>query len=634
MCGISGIFNYCNRKPVQRFVNKNMNDAMAHRGPDDQGFYVCDKAGIGLSHRRLSIIDLEAGHQPMSNEDRTIWIVFNGEIYNYQCLRRELESLGHVFRSNSDTETIIHSYEQWGVDALSRLNGMYAFALWDERKRTLTLVRDPFGIKPLYYWDNGRSLVFASEVKAILSHPEVNPEVDLKALDEFLTLTFVPSPRTTFSGIKKLLPGHALIYNHDRSSLFYFYRKIPHLFSDCSEKELIEELRKKIFAAVKRQMIADVPIGVLLSGGTDSTTVAEIMTRITGGPIQTFTVGFSDNFVDNELDAARATSLRIGSQHHDIVVSADEYAEFLPKSILYLEEPVAITSALAFYRISKLAQEQVKVVLTGQGADEPFAGYHRHLGERYGALYRTLPKYLRKRIITPLVERLPRNERLKRAVRSLDVKDDLKRMVQVYTIFNSSLRQRLYRDFLLQEVGSHICDNVQLWQADVAGLDGLSQMLYIDSRFSLADNLLLLADKLSMAVSLETRVPFLDLELMEFVESIPPNLKIKGKTQKYILKKAISKWIPDDIITGRKIGFNSPVDGWFRRELHGFIEDRLLSPDSACNEFFERKTIQEMLDDHTSGRQDYKRTLFCLLTFEIWHDQFIKSKSWRTSNKH
>jgi len=633
MCGISGIFNYSDVKPVPRFMSQNMNDVLTHRGPDDQGFYACDKAGIALNHRRLSIIDLERGHQPMSNEDETIWIVFNGEIYNFKDLRHELESFGHIFRTNSDTEVIIHSYEQWGYDTFSRLNGMYAFALWDERKRTLILARDPFGIKPLYYWDNRRTLVFASEIKAILSHPEVNPEVDLKALDDFFTFTFVPSPRTAFSGIKKLLPGHALICNQYGSSLLYFYRKEPYLFSGRSEKELIEELRDKIFSAIKRQMISDVPIGVFLSGGTDSTTVAEIMTKVTGGPIKTFTVGFSENFVDNELDAARATSLRIGSQHRDIVISADEYADFLPKSILYLEEPIATTSTLAYYKISQLAREQVKVVLTGQGADEPFAGYPRHFGERYGSLYRALPMCLRKRIIAPLVEKLPRNEQLKRAVRSLGIKNDVERMIQVYTIFGLPLKQQLYRDCLLREAGNNICDTVRLWYEDVAGLDGLSQMLYIDSRFSLADSLLLYGDKLSMAVSLEARVPFLDLELMEFVESIPPNLKIKGKTQKYILKKAISKWIPNEIITRRKIGFNTPVDGWFRGELHGFVKDRLFSPDSACNEFFNIKTIQTMLEDHTSGHQDYKRALFCLLTFEIWYDQFIKSKSWKAVNK-
>ncbi len=633
MCGINGVYNYRDLKPVQKSLFMRMRDTLAHRGPDDRGLYVYDKAGIALGHRRLSIIDLETGHQPMSNEDGTIWLVFNGEIYNFLDLRRELLSLGHLFKTNSDTETIIHSYEEWGVNSFSRFNGMYAFALWDERNHTLTLARDPFGIKPLYYWDNGHSLIFGSEIKSILYHPKVKREVDLKALDEFLTLTFVPSPRTAFSGINKLLPGHALICNRHGNSLRYFYRKIPELLSNCSENDIVEELREKIFTAINRQMVADVPVGAMLSGGVDSYTVAEIMTRITGGPIQTFTVGFSENFADNELNAARATSSRIGSQHHEIVISADEYAELLPQSILYLEEPIATASTLAFYKVSQLASKQVKVVLTGQGADEPFAGYQRHFGERYGSLYRALPSLLRDRMIVPLVEHLPRNERLKRAVRSLNVNDPLKRMFQVYTIFDSSLKKRLYRDGLFQKFENQPCDTLQLWQADVSGLDGLSQMLYVDSRLSLADNLLIYGDKSSMAVSLEARVPFLDLELMEFVESIPSNLKIKGRTQKYIFKKAVSKWIPNEVISRKKIGFTTPVDGWFRKELRQFIEDSLLYPGSACNIFFEPKTIRSMIDNHQSGRQDYKRALFCLLTFEIWYDQFIKFNNWRIGSE-
>jgi len=609
-----------------------MNDALAHRGPDDQGVYVGDDSSIALGHRRLSIIDLDGGHQPMCNEDGTIWTVFNGEIYNFQDLRRKLKSLGHLFATNSDTETIIHSYEEWGFDAFPRLNGMYAFALWDERKRTLALARDPFGVKPLYYWDSGHSLVFASEIKAILCHPAVDADVDLEALDNFLTLTFVPSPRTAFSGIKKLLPGHALIYSHRGNNHRYFYRKKPSLFSKLSEDELIEALQEKMFTAIKRQMVADVPIGVFLSGGTDSTTIAEIMTSITGGPIQTFTVGFSGDFADNELDAARATSERIGSRHHDITLSADKYAEFLPQSILFLEEPIATTSTLAYYEISQLAREHVKVVLTGQGADEPFAGYPRHFGERYGALYRSLPPYLRHWIIAPLLERLPRNERIKRAVRSLDIKDDLKRAIEIHTIFNWTLKQQLYNDSVIGTVRDTLYDTMKFWQANVASLDGLSQMLYTDARLFLPDNLLLYGDKLSMAVSLEARVPFLDLELMEFVERIPPNLKIKGKTQKYILKKAISKWIPNHTIRRRKIGFNTPVDDWFRGKWHRFTEDRLLDPGSACGEYFKRKAIQTMLHDHSSGRQDHKRALFCLLTFEIWHEQFIRSQAWKRSS--
>jgi len=626
MCGICGIYNYKTGEPAPERLIRAMVASIIHRGPDDNGFHFDGALGLGL--RRLSIIDLVGGKQPISNETGTVWIVSNGEIYNFQDLRRELEAFGHTFKTRSDTEVIVHAYEQWGLDALPRLNGMFGLALWDTAQRQLVLARDPFGVKPLYYWDDGRTLVFGSEIRAILCHPDVKREVDLEALDEFLTLTFVPSPRTAMAGIRKLLPGHALVCTVQGAQQHRFHRVIPQLLTERTEADLIDELRERIVMAVKRQMVADVPVGAMLSGGVDSSTVATIMTELSGGPIETFTVGFEGSFSQNELRPARAMAQRIGSQHHEVIISADEYADFLPRSIWYLEEPVATASTLAFYKVCQLARQHVKVVLTGQGADEPFAGYPRYLGERYSGLYRALPGAVRNGLIVPLVERLPRNERLKRAVRSLHVDDPLERMVAVYTILDAPLKHRLYRDGLMPEDRGRDCDAVRLWQSDVIGLDGLSQMLYVDARLSLADNLLMYGDKMAMAVSLEVRVPFLDLELMALVESIPPGLKIRGRTQKYILKKAVSKWVPSEVITRKKIGFATPVDEWFRRDLRAEIKDRLLAPGSACRAYFQPDTIRKMLDDHQIGRQDYKRALFSLLTFEIWHEQFIKPSRW------
>lgn len=628
MCGITGIFNYRSKSPVKRHVAEKMKNTIIHRGPDDEGSYFFDDAGLFLGFRRLSIIDLSTGHQPMCNEDGAVWIVFNGEIYNFPELRSELKSYGHIFKTNSDTETILHAYEQWGMEAFSRLNGMYGFALWDSNKRQLILARDPFGIKPLYYWTNDKSIAFGSELKSILHHPEVVREVDLQAIGDFLTLTYVPSPRTAFSGIKKLPPGFAVICSEKGFEIKRFYRKPPRLNNSYKETDLIEELRERIVQAIKRQMISDVPIGAMLSGGVDSSTLVNIMTELSDEPIKTFTVGFEGDYEFNELHVAREVANSIGSNHFEAILSSKDYENLLPHSIWHLEEPVATTSTLAFYLICKLARQHVTVVLTGQGADEPFAGYPRHLGERYGSVYRLIPSLLRKGLVTPLIERLPRNERLKRAVRSLGIKDPVQRMYHVYNTINHDLKEKLLRNSFQENGNNEILDSIKTWQEDVAQLDGLSQMLYIDSRFSLSDNLLMYGDKMSMAVSLEARVPFLDLELMSFVESIPPAFKIKGLTQKYLLKKAASKWISDDLIKRKKVGFAIPVDEWFQSEMRKSVEDKLLSQGSACRTFFNPEAIKKMLDDHQNKKEDHKRILFSLLTFEIWHELFIKPVVW------
>jgi asparagine synthase (glutamine-hydrolysing) len=622
MCGICGFYNYKSSEPADETLVRAMAASIVHRGPDDEGYYI--EGAVGLGMRRLSIIDLTGGHQPMCNEDGTVWIVFNGEIYNFQDLRRELEARGHVFRTRSDTETVIHAYEEWGLAALPKLNGMFGFALWDSHHQELILARDPFGIKPVYYSDHGGRLLFGSEIKAILTDPTMPRMVDLAALDDFLTFTFVPSPRTLFKEVEKLPPGTVLRVTRTGLQQQRFHSHNPEL-QFRSEVEWLEALRAGIEAAIHRQMVADVPVGAMLSGGVDSTTVATLMRRFAGHPIHTFTVGFTGEFAQNELDAARHSAELIGSEHHEAIISAEEYAEFLPRSLWYLEEPIATASALAFYWICRLAREHVKVVLTGQGADEPFAGYGRHLGEYYGSWYRRLPAVVRRGVISPLVERLPRNEQLKRAVRSLSISDPLERLTQVYTIFDSELKRKLYRSGLMNGHAHPATAAVQGWQRDVRHLDGLSQMLHVDARFSLPDNLLMYGDKMSMAVSLEARVPFLDLELMALVESLPPSFKIRGLTQKYLLKRAVAAWIPPEIVRRKKIGFTTPVDRWFSHELHQYIGDQLLSADSACYHYFEPAAIQRLIADHESRRHDYKRHLFSLLTFELWHKQFISN---------
>jgi asparagine synthase (glutamine-hydrolysing) len=522
MCGICGIYHYRDGMPVDGQLLRAMTASIAHRGPDDDGHHVDGPPGLGM--RRLSIVDVQGGAQPIWNESRTIAVVQNGEIYNHDELRRSLESRGHRFTTRSDTEAIVHAYEEWGVPGLARLNGMYAVAVWDSTERTLVVARDPFGIKPLYYRDDGRTLCFGSEIRALLCSPDVPREVDRDALVEYVELTYVAAPRTAFRGIEKLLPGHALVYRDGSGVVERFHRMMPQPREVASESELVEELQSAIEAAVRRQMMSDVPIGVMLSGGVDSATVATIMTEAAGAPIETFTVGFGSDFAEDELVTARESARRIGSNHHEVVISAAEYADFLPESIWHLEEPIATTSTLAFHRVSALARERVKVVLTGQGADEAFGGYPRYLGEHHSRLYRALPQPIRDSIVAPLVGRLPRNERLKRAVWALGESDDAERVRRIHQVLDDRDKALLIRELPLRS-----SSGASTWMRDVEDLRSLEAMMYVDARTSLADNLLLYGDKMSMAVSLEARVPLLDLELMQLVESIPARFKSKGR---------------------------------------------------------------------------------------------------------
>ena len=619
MCGICGIYHFGSGQPADEHLVREMTDVIRHRGPDDHGFYFDGPLGLGM--RRLSIIDLEGGAQPISGESGAVVTLFNGEIYNFQSLRRTLESCGHTFRTRSDTEAIVHAFEQWGLGSFSRMNGMFGIAVWDARTRTLVLARDPYGVKPLYYHCDGSTIRFGSEIKSILCDEAVPRDVDPEALDRFLSFTYVPSPGTAFAGIEKVPPGFALVVDGVGIRLRRFHKVEPRLLEGVEEPDLVERLQYLIEAAVRRQMIADVPVGALLSGGVDSTTTATIMSRLADRPIDTFTVGFSGGYGLDETAYARETARRIGSVHHEVIVSADEYAEFLPLSVWHLEELVATDSTLAYYRVCELARRSVKVVLSGQGADEPFAGYPRHLGERYGRFYRGIPETVRRLAVDPAIRRLPRNERLKRAVQSLGVTDPAERMVAVWNTLDEDLKRRLFRPGTRSttDAGSM----VDLWRDDIGHLDGLSQMLYADARLSLADNLLVYGDKMSMAVSLEARVPLLDLDLMRFVESIPPSMKIKGLTRKYILKEAVRKWIPEEVVRRRKIPFTPPIDQWLRSELTSHVREVLLSSDSACNMYFEPATVGAMIDDHVSGRHDHKRALLSLLVFELWHEQFI-----------
>ncbi len=621
MCGIAGWYDSQNG-PNRPELLKSMLSMLVHRGPDDEGQYI--EGAVALGIRRLSIMDVQGGHQPIPSEDRMVWVVLNGEIYNFPELRSELEAKGHVFTTKSDTEVIVHGYEEWGDHCVARFNGIFGLAVWDSREQRLLLARDPFGVKPLYYYRDGHRVVWASEAKALLADSTIPRQVDVDALDLFLTFRFVPSPFTMFAGIRKLPPGHCLIVDETGSRVERYFPKGVASLGNLTEADWIALLQERLEAAVRRQMMSDVPIGALLSGGVDSGVVVAIMSKLTHRPVRTFTVGFEGADDVNELEEARKTAAVFGTAHEQVLLTSLDYQQLLQKVTWHLDEPVATTSALAMYSVCQLARQHVTVALTGQGADEPFAGYPRYLGERYGALYRSLSPSVREHLLRPLVESLPRRERLKRAVRSLGTDDVAERFAQVYAVFSEPMKAALWRRGIVKKDGSRrVREVIDYWRRGVEGLDPLVQMTYVDARLSLSDDLLTYGDKMSMAASIEARVPFLDVDYMRVVEALPPSLRIRGRTQKYIHKKAVAKWLPPEIIRRRKRGFETPVDRWFRSELSGYVRNMLLSQDAACPIYFRREAIDALLDDHLSGREDNRRQLFSLLVFELWHRQFI-----------
>lgn len=624
MCGITGIWS--EHGGIDRRLLESMCDVIEHRGPDDSGVFLDGQ--IGLGSRRLSIIDLDGGHQPIANGDRTHWIVYNGELYNYRELRAELEDNGYDFQTASDTEVVLGAFDVWGADCVKRFNGIFAFAIWDTRNRRLFLARDHLGVKPLYYYTGNGRLIFGSEIKSIIKDPSVPRELNLDALDSFLTYRYVPSPDTLLEGIHKLPPGHRLTLQGGAVVVDRYWNYVPVINHQLDEVEATEQLAERFEAAVRRQMVSDVPVGLMLSGGIDSGAVLAVMSRCTPEPVKTFTVGFSEQTDANELDEARETARIFSAEHHDIVVGAIDHREFLSKVMWHLEEPISTTSILPFYYVSELASQHVKVVMTGQGADEPFAGYNRYRGEKLGGYLRKFPSVVQQGL-SEAMGRLPRRgEAFRRAARALTVQDPLARFIEVYAVFPAAERTALYRPHVAERIGAHNpASAIAPLQRSVSHLDTLSQMLYIDTRVWLPDDLLLYGDKLSMAHSLEARVPFLDVELIEFVETLPPDLKLRGLTGKYIHKKAAARLLPPNVIKRRKKGFATPMDRWLQSDLVPYVRETLLSPDSATREYFEPAAVERMLAEHASGRVSHQRQIFGLLVLELWHRIFVGGSS-------
>jgi len=591
--------------------------SIVHRGPDDEGYYV--NGPIGLGFRRLSIIDIEGGHQPMSDAEETIRVVFNGEIYNFPELRRELEGHGHVFRTRCDTEVIVLGYKQWGDEVLNRLNGMFGLAIWDERKRRLVVARDAFGIKPIYYRIDGGNVWFGSEIRTILAVAKDSPDPDPTALNLFLRYRFTPSPYTVFKGIRKLAAGTMLVFEDGKSRLRRWYRYRPQPFAPArSDDQAREELLEIYKRALKRHLLSDVPVGLLLSGGVDSSLLLALM-NLYGKSWRTFTVGFGKVFADDELSDAAQTAAEFSSIHTEVLLDRATFEQSLPRVVEFMEEPVATPSVLPMFFVCERARQDVKVALIGQGPDELFGGYRRHLGVRYSQLWGGLPSWVRGPI-SSMVEALPRNETLKRGVRSLDTPERLHRYQQVLSLLPGDQVDGLFKsDILPSGAGDEILTS---W-ADFSDLmdqtDDLGGLQFIELRSTLPDELLMYADKLSMAHGLEARVPYLDKEIVEYGERLPANFKVRNGGGKWLHREVCKAFLPASILRRKKRGFAmNVVDEWFRTAQSRKMEDMLCDSQSHIFDYLQPASVRSLLDQHRSGASDHHKILFSLVVLEEW----------------
>jgi asparagine synthase (glutamine-hydrolysing) len=616
MCGIAGRLNISGG-PVSPALLKSMTDILAHRGPD--GGDIVTRGPVGLGHRRLAIIDLVTGEQPMTNEDESVWIVFNGEIYNFRELRRDLEATGHHFRTSSDTEVILRAYEAYGVDCLPRLRGMFAFALWDARRQRLLLARDRVGIKPLVYSWDGRRLLFASEIKSLLQDPSVPRDLDLEAMRDYLALHYVPNPRTIFRAIRKLPPASYLLLDLERAELsvvkYWALRFAP--VSSRSEADWIDGLRWHLRDAVRSHLVSDVPIGAFLSGGVDSSTVVALMAQADDRPIRTFSIGFDQPDYD-ELEYARMVAQRYGTDHCEFVVKPDAL-EALPRLAWHFDEPFADSSAIPTYYVSKITREHVTVSLSGDGGDENFAGYRRYaqaenVRERIDEGVASLLKPL----LRAAARCLPANARGQGYLELLGA-DPIERYFRLVTYQRSQTLRRLFTADLRQRLTPTV--NAEAFRrivAEGAAPDYVSSLQDLDLRTYLPDDILTKVDLASMAVSLEARVPLLDHLLMEYVATMPSNLKLRGGSGKDILKRAMAADLPGEVLHRRKMGFGVPLEVWFRRDLATYTREVLLSSRARERGLFETKAVTRLLDEHQSGRRDRSEQIWSLLCFEEW----------------
>lgn len=625
MCGICGKINF-NSEPIDSKLIHSMAEVLNHRGPDDMGVYV--NGNVGLGHKRLSIIDLSGeARQPMSNEDSSIWIVYNGEIYNFQELKKTLEEKGHIFRSRSDTEVIIHLYEDSGIECVKLLRGMFAFAIWDENKKRLFLARDRIGKKPLNYAVKNDFLIFASEIKSILEDPDIKREVNSDSLHHYLTYQYVPHPETMFMGIKKLLPGHILVWEQGKIKIEQYWSLSYKDKVKLTEEECSERLLELLTEATKIRLISDVPLGAFLSGGIDSSAIVAIMSKISNKPVKTFSIGFKEKSF-NELKYAKTIAKLFNTEHREYIVEPD-CLEVLPKLIWHFDEPFADSSSIAVYYLARMTHQEVTVALNGDGGDESFAGYKRYAMNKMANIYSLAPLFIRN-TITGFIKGFPEStakngfiKNFKRFVKGTNFSKE-NRYGYWMSIFDNESKNNLYSEYFKNRLANtnswdYIAENYR--KCDV--IDLLDSTLFVDVMTYLPCDLLTKVDITSMANSLECRSPFLDHKLMEFCASIPSNLKLKGITTKYILKKALKKILPSGILQRKKAGFGVPVGSWFRNELKRYGYETLLSQKSIERGYFDKDALKRLLDEHCSGKIDHGHRIWALVNLELWHQMFI-----------
>jgi asparagine synthase (glutamine-hydrolysing) len=602
---------------------ESMLQAIAHRGPDDQGTccFRCPGTGhqVFLGHRRLAIIDPVGAHQPMCDAAAGLALTFNGEIYNFRELRAELTGLGYRFARDSDTEVLLRAYQHWEGEVVQHLRGMFAFAIWDARNERLFLARDRFGEKPLYLYENGSGLYFASEIKGLLRIPGIRPSVNLEAVWEYLAYRYVPGPKTLFTGIRKLMPGTVAIWEHGKLKEERYWTA-PDRNPCCSQRpqrDAVATFLSLLDEAVNLQMVSDVPFGAFLSGGLDSSTIVALMSRH-NSMVKTFSVGFGEDRY-SELAYAAEVAAHFGTQHCEIVVAYRDMIERLPELVAYRDAPVSEPSDIPIYLLAREASRSVKMVLTGEGSDEILGGYPKHIAERFAQGYQLLPGYVRHRFIEPLTHALPYGfRRVKTAVTNLNIEDWPERYVRWFGALNRSERDRLS---VLHLNGTPVLD-APPFDADPRS-SALRRILYFDQTSWLPDNLLERGDRMTMAASIEARVPFLDHELAAFVSSLPDGFRVRGLQSKWVLREAGKQLIPEFILARPKVGFRVPVNEWFRGEMREYLLDHLQSGSSITRPYYDARVLDQVLAEHLNGRQNHEKLLWALLNLEIWHRQYV-----------
>jgi asparagine synthase (glutamine-hydrolysing) len=634
MCGIYGVLDLSERHAPPEDLLKRMGTILRHRGPDEQGQHLDGSCAIGM--RRLSIIDVSGGHQPIPNEDGTIWVVCNGEIYNFQELRDGLLARGHRFRTRSDTEVLVHLYEDDGPRFLSRLRGMFALAIWDSREARLLLARDRLGKKPLYVRREPGRVLFASEAKALLEDRDVPRRLDARALREYLFLGYVPAPFTLLEGIQKLRPGHCMLVDGGDVSIHQYWEPRFDVTDIRSEDEWVEHVRETVLESVRLRMISDVPLGAFLSGGIDSSIVVAAMAQLSSQPVRTFSIGFEgpDAFY-NELDYARLVARAFGTDHHELIVRPN-VSELLPKLIWHMDEPIADSALLTTYLVSQLAARSVTVVLSGVGGDELFGGYRRYLGDSVARYYNLLPGSLRRTVVPALLDRLPKDRASRwqnyvryahRFARTASL-PPIERYVEYLTVFSADLQAQMLREPAADDPTSLLAASPTLaaYRETCRSWHRLNQLFYLDLQTSFPDDLLTLTDKMTMAASIECRAPFVDHQLVELTCRMPPQLKIRGLSMKYLLKRVAAAWLPERILHRPKRGFGAPVGSWIRHELASLINDTLSEPSVAKRGLFNPAAIRQLLAEHYARHADHTDALLTLITLELWCRIFLDER--------